>query len=98
MDNVQSDDQISGAPAQDIFSSDALFIDAEMRATRAERDRLKAELASRTEAWRQALRKLSESQAEVAKLRGEVAQVPTDELSHEDWANITGPATEDSQP
>ena len=94
METPQADDEIAADSPGNIFSSEAMFADAEIAALRVERDRLKAALASRTEAWRVALRDLSQAQATLAELRGEVAVVAHDVFSHQDWENITGEANQ----
>ena len=91
MNNAQADNEGPGAPPDNVFSSGARFADAEVAALRSERDRLIAALAIRTEAWRSALRELSEAEAELAQMRGEVAIAEPDVLSHADWEHITGP-------
>lgn len=68
-----------------VFGSGTAFADVELSALRAERNLLRAELASRTEAWRVALRELSAAQSELAELRGEMAQGTSTALSPIDW-------------
>jgi chromosome segregation ATPase len=75
--------------SESVFTSDA-FADVEVGALRAERDRLRAELASRTEAWRQALRDLSRAEDLIAELRQETTTPSLDSLSSADWLQITG--------
>lgn len=84
--------------ADTIFASAPEFADVELAALRAERSRLRAELASRTEAWRVALRDLSDAQAELAELKGEIpASTPTP-MSEGDWVLISGPDATDTGP
>ena len=95
MDNVEGEADNSGSSTDNVFGSNTRFVDAELAALRSERDRLKSALSTRTEAWSSALWELSETQAELAQLRAEVAETSPDGLSNEDWQNITGEVDQD---
>ncbi|NNE97023.1 MAG: hypothetical protein HKN24_13435 [Acidimicrobiales bacterium] len=81
-----------------IFGTDTQFSDVELNALRAENHRLRAELASRTEAWRVALRDLSAAQIELSRLRGEIATQQMAGLSAGDWEEIQSVEIDQTEP
>lgn len=93
-----NDTPLPNNPDGSVFGPGSEFIDVELAALRSEVNRLTAELASRTEAWRVALRELSEAQVELGTLKGEIESTTRASLSSADWFQIQNRDTGRAKP